>query len=97
MIHNRRLRVAERRARTLDTARGVLQAMADGIRDPYEGYRDLYGIYLGSSGAAEELKSLFQLPGISPDGFIQVDDSFRRTVVAAAVDWLRENPARPVV
>jgi hypothetical protein len=53
-----------------------LQAIADGSRDPYEGYREVSGIYLDSSGAVEELKLLFRLPDIYPDGPIDVDDSF---------------------
>jgi hypothetical protein len=71
-------------------ARGVRQAIVNGSRDPYEGYRGLYGIYAG--GAVEELKPLFRLPGVEPDGFIRVDSEFRRIVIAAAGDWLRENP-----
>jgi hypothetical protein len=95
MIQNRRLRLADRRTKTIETARGVVQSIADGCRDPYEGYRELYGIYINSSGAVAELQPLFRLPGIEPDGSIRVDDSFRRTVVAAAVDWLRQNPQSP--
>ena len=95
MIHNRRLRRAERRARTLETARGVLSAIVNGSRDPYQGYRGLYGIHPGASGAVEELKPLFRLPGIEPDGSIHVDNQFRRIVIAAA-DWLRENPPEPI-
>jgi len=69
----------------------VLQTIADGSRDPYEGYREVYGIYVRSSGMLEGLKPLFGLPGIHPDGCIHVDDEFRCTVVRAAIDWLREN------
>jgi len=41
----------------------------------------------------EELKPLFRLAGIEPDGFIHVNDEFRRTVISAALDWLGKNPA----
>jgi len=73
----------------------VLRAMADGSHDPYEGYRKVYAIYVGTSGLVEELKPLFRLPGVNPDGTITVDDEFRRTVIAAAVDWLNSNPCSP--
>jgi hypothetical protein len=70
----------------------VLRAIAEGSRNPYEGYREVYGIYLDSSGAIEELKPLFRLPDIYPDGPISVDKKFCCTVVAAAVDWLESHP-----
>lgn len=90
MIHSRR-RSTQRRLQALERARQVLQTIAEGSRDPYEGYREIYGLYTGTSGAVEELKPLFRLPGIYPDGPIQVDDKFRRTVIAAAVDWLKND------
>jgi hypothetical protein len=90
MIQPRR-RSAQRRAQALENARAVIQTIAEGSRDPYEGYREVYGIYVGTSGMVEELKPLFRLPGIEPDGSILVDDEFRRTVISAAVIWLGEN------
>ena len=92
---SRRRRSSERRLGSLDKARLILGAIADGRRDPYEGYREVYGIYLDSSGAVEELKPLFRLPDIYPDGPIHVDDEFRRTIIVAAVDWLQNNPSLP--
>jgi hypothetical protein len=41
---------------------------------------------------AEKLKPLFRLPGIEPDGTIDVNEHFRRIVIASAMDWLRQNP-----
>ena len=93
---SRRRQSTERRLGSLDEARLVLRAIADGSRDPYEGYREVYGIYLDSSGAVEELKPLFRLPDIYPDGPIHVDDQFRRTIITAAVDWLQNNPDLPI-
>ena len=84
--------MAARKALALEKAHGVLQMIVDGGRDPYEGYREVYGIYVGTSGLAEELKPLFRLPGIEPDGTIHVDEDFRRTVIASAMDWLRHHP-----
>jgi hypothetical protein len=94
-VINRRRRSTARRLRTLVRARRVLQTIVDGSRDPYEGYRELYGMYVDSSGLLKELKPLFHLPGIYPDGPIQVNDEFRRTVIAAAEDRLTGNPSLP--
>jgi hypothetical protein len=41
---------------------------------------------------AEELKPLFRLPGIEPDGQLRVDDEFRRVIISAALDWIQTNP-----
>ena len=95
VISRRQRRSTERRLRSLDRARLVLRAIADGSRDTYEGYREVYGIYVDSSGAVGELKPLFRLPGICPDGHIHVDDEFRRTIITAAIAWLQNNPGLP--
>jgi hypothetical protein len=49
----------------------------------------IYGIYLGTSGLAEELKPFFRLPGIEPDGCLHVDDEFRAKIRRLADEWLR--------
>jgi hypothetical protein len=90
MKHPRR-RSTQRKAQALENARDILEVIVDGNRDPYEGYRAVYSIYVGTSGIAEELKPLFRLPGIEPDGTIHVDDTFRRLVVTVASEWLKKN------
>jgi hypothetical protein len=70
-----------------------LETVADGSCDPYEGYRQIYAIYAGTSGALAELKPLFRIPGIYPDGPISVNEEFRCVVVAAAVKWLQDHPS----
>ena len=89
MIHNRKARVAVRRAEALERARQILHEVVDGSLDAYEGYRSIYGIYLNTSGMVEELKPFFRLPGIEPDGFLRVDDEFRTMIRQLAGEWLR--------
>ena len=88
MIHNRKARVAARRSASKTQAEAILQEIATGRIDPWEGYRQVYGVYVASSGLLEELKPLFQLPGIVPDGCMTIDDRVRET--AAATKWLAE-------
>ena len=64
----------------------------DRKRDQYEGYREEYAIYLSTSGMAEELKPLFRLPGIQPDGTILICDGLRHLVVTKAAEWRTKNP-----
>jgi len=77
----------------MERARSTLTDVVSGKRDPYDGYREVYSIYLGNSGAAKVLKPLFCLPGSYPDGAIHVNETFRRTIVSAASAWLQSNPA----
>ena len=92
MIHKRKTRIATRRADAVEQARRVLQEVVNGSLDAYEGYRRVYGIYLGTSGLA--LKPFFRLPGIEPDGCLHVDDEFRAKIRRLADEWLRgEGPA----
>jgi len=96
MIHNRKARIAARRSEAVERARQVLQEVVAGSLDPYEGYRRVYAIYVGSSGLAEELKPFFRFPGIEPDGFLRVDDEFRATIRKLASEWLSGDwPSRP--
>ena len=94
MIHNRKARIAARRTDAIERARVVFQDVVSGSLDAYEGYRRVYAIYASSNGLAEELKPLFRLPGIEPDGFLHVDDEFRATIRRLAGEWLRgERPS----
>lgn len=91
-VHPKNRKSFDKRVKSLERAREVLRAITSGHRDPYEGYREIYGIYLDASGMVDELKPLFRLPDIHPDGPIRVDDKFRQTILAAANDWLQCNP-----
>jgi hypothetical protein len=96
MIHNRKARIAARRTEAVESARRVFQEVVNGSLDAYEGYRRVYGIYVSTSGLAEELKPFFGLPGIEPDGFLHVNDEFRSLIRRLADRWLRgEWPAPP--
>jgi hypothetical protein len=76
----------------LEEARTLLQAIADSDCDLLLTYRQVYGIYLKTSGMVEELKPLFRLPDIYIDS-ISLTDQARRTIKNAVARWLEENPA----
>ncbi len=69
----------------------TMEGIANGSVDAYVGFRKLYAIYCGRSGVHQELKFFFQIPGVEPDGRIQVDDAFRSTVRALAVEYLSKH------
>jgi len=91
LIHNRKVRLAQRRTDALAEARALLEQVCEGTLDAYEGYRRVYSIYTGTSGALHDLKPLFRIPGIEPDGSLQVNDEFRNTVRSIAAKWLSEH------
>jgi hypothetical protein len=66
--------------------------MVAGSLDPSEGYRLLHELYLGSDGLLAELKPMFRLPGIQPEGHLPADEEFNAAVRSAAAEWLLKNP-----
>ena len=85
MIHNRKVRNEAKRADWIQKARTVLEQMTDGTLDCWEGYRRVYGIWLSSSGRADELRPLFQIPNIHPDGCLDINDSVKISRAALAL------------
>ncbi len=63
--------------------------------DPFEGYRQLYRIYDGTSGLLDELKPFFRLPGIEPDGNLHVNDQFRALSGVCQVSGFGASGRRP--
>ena len=72
-------RLAYRRA-----ARELLQNLVAGKADVYEAYRKLYGLWCSNNAAVQELRPLFRMPGIEPDGRLSVTEEFREQVLSLA-------------
>jgi hypothetical protein len=70
-----------RRAVAIAKAKAMLADVASGNLDPYEGYRRLYILWCSSNAAVQELRPLFNITGISPDGPLSATDDFRKNVV----------------
>ena len=65
--------------RRLAARRAATEALRDLIAlngDPYIAYRKLYDLWCGNNAAVEELRPLFRIEGISPDGALSVTTSF---------------------
>ena len=62
----------------------LLMSLSEGTIDVYEGYRTLYGFWCSYNAAVPELKPLFRIPGIEPDGRLSVTDAFRAQVRSLA-------------
>ena len=72
--------VEARRIQSRSKARELLQAIDSGQLDAYEGYRQLYGVWCSNNAAVQELRPLFRMPGIDPDGVLSVTSEFRSEV-----------------
>ena len=66
----------------------TLQDMVNRRLDAYEGYRRLYAFWCGNNGPVQELRPLFRMSGICPDGPITVDADFRERVLFTATEIL---------
>jgi len=89
-----RVKKSKAKARLLQDKKKIqetIEAIANGSLDAYLGFRKLYGIYCGRNGVHEELKPFFRIPGVEPEGRIRVDDAFRSTVRALAVEYLSKH------
>jgi hypothetical protein len=49
-------------------------------RDVYEAYQGLYQLWCSHNSAVQELRPLFQMPGIEPNGRLSITEDFRRQV-----------------
>jgi hypothetical protein len=77
----------QRRQANRQAARDLLQGIASGEVEVYSAYRRLYGIWSRDNSAVQELRPLFRISGIEPDGHLSVTKEFQAQVrsFAAAI------------
>lgn len=62
--------------------------MVAGEIEVYLGYRRLYGYWCGHNSAVQELRPMFSIPSISPDGTLSVTDDFNEQIISIAREIL---------
>jgi hypothetical protein len=77
-------KIKRRRLASRLAAKELLEDLVTGKADAYEGYRRLYGLWCSNNAALQELRPLFRMEGIEPDGFLSVTDEFREKVLSVA-------------
>jgi hypothetical protein len=85
-------KIKRRRIASRQAARALLQSVAMGDADVYLAYRGLYGLGCSNSAALQELRPMFRIDGIQPDGSLSVTDEFREQVRILAGQILRQLP-----
>jgi hypothetical protein len=83
-----RQRIKARRHASREQAKATLMAIVSGNVDTYEGYRKLFVIYCSNSAALEEIKPMFRIPNIDPDGVFSVTTALREEVRSLAAKLL---------
>lgn len=74
------------------TAKELLRRLAASSSDTYETYRSLYHLWCTQNATVPELRPLFTIPGIEPDGQLSVTDSFKNQVRSSATAILASLP-----
>ena len=81
-------KVKLRRAASRRTARDLLQDLVAGKVDTYEAYRRLWGLWCTNNAGLQELRPLFRIEGIEPEGCFSVTAEFREQVLSLANEIL---------
>jgi hypothetical protein len=74
------------------TARELLRGLASESSHVYETYRSLYHLWCTQNSAVQELRPLFRIPGIEPDGQLSVTEEFKGHVRSSAIAILASLP-----
>ena len=81
-------KVEHRRLATRRASLSLLEQMVSGGIEVYVGYRRLYQYWCGHNSAVPELRPMFSIPNISPDGVLSVTDDFNKQVTSIALEIL---------
>ena len=85
---SRTSKIENRRLASRQAATEILRELVAGKADAYEGYRHLYSLWCANNAALQELRPLFRMDGIEPDGRINVTEDFREEVLSRAMKIL---------
>ena len=81
-------KVEDRRHTIRKNSRVLLEQMTSGQIEVYAGYRRLYRYWCYNNAAVQELKPLFRIPSISPDGILSVTEELNAQIVSIAREIL---------
>jgi hypothetical protein len=82
----------QHRNRSRQEARNLLQRIVSGEGELYVGYKQLWRIWAGHNSAVPELRPLFRMPGVDPDGVLSINAEFEASVRNVAAQVLNAMP-----
>ena len=77
-------KVEIRRLATRKASISFVEQMVSGEVEAYIGYRRLYRYWCDHNSAVLELRPMFSIPNISPDGILSVTDDFNEQITSIA-------------
>lgn len=83
-----KLNKEESKQRSREKARELLVALISGTADSYQVYRNLYRLWCSHNSAVQELRPLFRIPGVEPDGRLSITEEFKQQTLALSVGIL---------
>ena len=81
-------KVAQRRQATRQTCQRILEELVSGEIEVYLGYRHLYSYWRGHNSAVPELRQMFRISNIEPDGGLSVTEEFKAQIISMAREIL---------
>ncbi|HEY3990825.1 MAG TPA: hypothetical protein VGM02_16090 [Acidobacteriaceae bacterium] len=81
-------KVELRRQAIRKASMAILEQMVSGEIEVYIGYRLLYAHWCWNNAALQELRPMFRIPNVSPDGVLSVTEDFNVQVVSLAREIL---------
>jgi hypothetical protein len=89
-LHSRKKRVAQKKADAMTAAKQLILRIAERTLDPWEGYRQILGIFQGHAHLQmPELRAFVRIDGIDPNGSVSVTPELRETIIQRAEAFLR--------
>jgi len=83
-----RTRVDQRRLANRQRVKTLLQQLISEQSDVYSLFRQLYSVWCSSNAAVQELRPMFRLDGVEPDGHLSITPEFTTRVKALASEIL---------
>lgn len=90
-------KIKTRRRSTRTLVKQLLKQIVAGQIEVYVGYRRLYSQWCKNNAAVQELRPMFRIPGIEPDGMLTVSENFKSQVTARAKEILPSFEMEPEI
>ena len=81
-------KVELRRQTTRKTSMKILEQMVSGEIDVYVGYRHLHAQWCVNNAAVQELRPMFRIPNVSPNGTLSMTEEFKAQITSIAREIL---------
>jgi hypothetical protein len=89
--HSRKKRFAQKKANAMTAAKQLMRRIVERTLDPWEGYRQILGIFQGQAHLQmPELRNFVRIDGIDTNGSVSVTAELRETILQRAEAFLAD-------